>query len=383
MQALKIALVADRFGNRWGGAEAYAVALARELSSQHDITVYARDYDPECGVQLKYVPLKTAAWWPGWLRVLIHAVQVRRLTQGRYDIVHSHSNGWAGDIEVIHVTPVRYNWRVRRLPLLKWAGSFISLRVQTYLWLESRRVAPREGHKTVAVSTIIAQQLQEAYGEHIAADIVPPGVDRPAANVEASDQRHTVRARLGYGTDDVVSILVARNPLRKGLETALQAFAQLPDKHKLLVVGSSPATERAVRSMALFPALSQRLKLIPATSDVTPYYRAADLCVHPTLNDSFGMAPLEAMSFGLPVVISAAPWCGFSAYLTNEQDALVLVDPTDAHELSAALGRLAADADLQTRIRNNGLLLAQRHSWSSVAEQYLALYQDVLAQRPI
>ena len=40
---------------------------------------------------------------------------------------------------MIHVTPVRYNWRVRPLPWLKRTMSRISLRVQTYLALEARR----------------------------------------------------------------------------------------------------------------------------------------------------------------------------------------------------------------------------------------------------
>ena len=60
--------------------------------------------------------------------------------------------------------------------------------------------------------------------------------------------------------------------------------------------------------------------------------RAADLYVHPTLNDSFGMAPLEAMSFGLPVILSPAPWCGFAQYVKAGEEALVLSHPEQADE---------------------------------------------------
>ncbi|MFP3758033.1 glycosyltransferase family 1 protein, partial [Cupriavidus sp. SIMBA_020] len=44
---LRIALLVDRFGNRFGGAEAYGVELMRVLGERHDISVVARDYDSD------------------------------------------------------------------------------------------------------------------------------------------------------------------------------------------------------------------------------------------------------------------------------------------------------------------------------------------------
>ncbi|HLV29106.1 MAG TPA: glycosyltransferase family 1 protein, partial [Burkholderiaceae bacterium] len=49
---LKIAFVVDRFGNRYGGAEAYGVELMRELAQRHDVTVFGREYDPDCNLTL-------------------------------------------------------------------------------------------------------------------------------------------------------------------------------------------------------------------------------------------------------------------------------------------------------------------------------------------
>src|SRR3546814_19200472 len=89
-------------------------------------------------------------------------------------------NGYCGDIEVVHVTPVRYNWRVRKLPELKRLLSYNSLRVQTYLGLEARRVAQRPGHRTVAVSGLLDEPLTQAYGKSLFFPIIPPAVSRPA-----------------------------------------------------------------------------------------------------------------------------------------------------------------------------------------------------------
>lgn len=378
MKRLSIAFVVDRFGNRWGGAEAYGVSLMRELSRHHDITVYARDYDPECDLRLPFIQLPTRSWWPSWFRVLRHAVAVRRMTAGRYDIVHSHSNGWAGNVEVLHVTPVRYNWRVRPMSRLKRLGSFISPRVQTYLRLEARRVASRPGHRVVSVSPLIASQFRQAYGESVQSDVIAPGVYCPGPDTRGDRAR--LRAQLGYGPDDFVGLMVARNPLRKGLETALQAYLDLAPHHKLMVVGGSPASDRAVQALPQYSALRDRLCLVPATSDVHPYYRAADLCLHPTRNDSFGMAPLEAMSHGLPVVLSPMPWCGFADGLRHRTHAWLLDHPDDAGGLAHAIERVSSDPALRDHLIAEGGRIARQHAWSCVAQRYQALYQELLVQ---
>ena len=373
---LKIAFVVDRFGHRFGGAEAYGVELMRELSQQHDVTVFARDYDEQCPVRLPYVPLRSWRGLPSWLRVLLFAWRARHATRGRFDIVHSHMNGWCGDVEVVHVTPVRYNWRVKPLPWLKRLTSYISPRVQTYLSLEKRRVAPRTGHRTVAVSALIATQLQQAYGPQRQFPVIAPGV--VAASTHPDFNVVEQRQALGLGPDDCVCLLVARNPMRKGLPTVVQALAKLPLHYKLLVVGANAATRDFVQRQ---PSMAQRVTLVSETPDVAPYYRIANIYVHPTLNDSFGMAPLEAMSYDLPVVLSPAPWCGFAQYVKHEAEALVLDHPENAEQLAHYIERLDKDSACRQTLIQGSRQVVQRHGWDQVAAQYQALYQTLLSER--
>jgi len=374
----RLAFVVDRFGARFGGAEAYGVALMRELSADHEITVFAREYDPECGVSLPFVPLRSWGGWPSWVRVLLFAIRARRATRTGFDVVHSHMNGWCGNVEVVHVTPVRYNWRVRPLPWLKKALSYISPRVQTYLGLERRRVAPAAGRRTVAVSGLIAEQLHQAYGAGLSVPIIPPGVQRP----ESADPiaREEMRRSLGWSAEDTVCLLVARNPQRKGLPTVLAALDSLPDDVKLLVVGGNAATRESVLKHA-DGRLFERVRVIDATPDVAPYYQSADIYVHPTLNDSFGMAPLEAMSFGLPVILSPSPWCGFAQYVTHHANALVLPHPEDASQLAAYVRQLAGDRPLRATLVQGGYAVVDRHSWPEIAERYRELYRVLRAEQ--
>jgi len=379
VKPLRIAFIADRFGRRFGGAEAYGVSLMRELSQRHQVTVFAREYDGDCGVSLPWERMPGWRAWPSWIRVLFTARLAARLTRSGFDIVHSHSNGWAGDVEVVHVTPVRYNWRCRTLPAGRRLASVLSPRVQAYLWLEARRLARRPAHATVAVSGLIADQLRRAYGADLPLAVIAPGVDLPGPGADGT--RAATRAQLGVGDDGVLAILVARNPLRKGLETAVQAWQHLPSHVHLLVVGSDAAAEQAIRALPGHAAVADRLHLAGVCSDVSPWYRAADLCIHPTRNDSFGMAPLEAMAFGLPVIVSAAPHCGFAAELTDGKDALLLPTPTDAHALAAAIVRVLDDAGLRARLVAGGQMQARARAWPVVAAQYERLYAGLMAQR--
>ncbi|WP_063588264.1 glycosyltransferase family 4 protein [Achromobacter ruhlandii] len=370
---LRIALLVDRFGNRFGGAEAYGVELMRVLGQRHDVSVVARDFDSD--LPFPFLPVRFPGWLPSWMRVLYFAWKADRLTRGRYDIVHSHMNGWAGEIQVMHVTPVRYN-RLTRVKPLKRALAWLSPRLATYLLLEKSRVRRAAARRVVAVSGLIMDQLHRSYGPRLPVEIIAPGVKLPAP--ESAAARAATRAQVGWDADTIGCLLVARNPLRKGLPALLDALALLPPRYRLLVVGADQATRDRVRAAG---AVASRVSLVDPTPEVARYFAAADIYAHPTLNDSYAMAPLEAMSHGLPVVVSSPAYCGFAQYLSAGKDALILQDPRDGAQLAQALQRLGDEPELRAALSERGLAIARDQSWEAVAARYEALYQDVLAER--
>jgi UDP-glucose:(heptosyl)LPS alpha-1,3-glucosyltransferase len=114
---------------------------------------------------------------------------------------------------------------------------------------------------------------------------------------------------------------------------------------------------------------------------VSPYYQAADIYVHPTLIDSFGLAPLEAMAHGLPVVVSGPEFCGFASYVTHRHDAWVLANPQDAHEIAQGLFELQSDSALRAKLLRNAAKLVDSLSWSVAAQKYEALYRESISAR--
>jgi UDP-glucose:(heptosyl)LPS alpha-1,3-glucosyltransferase len=93
------------------------------------------------------------------------------------------------------------------------------------------------------------------------------------------------------------------------------------------------------------------------------------------------MAPLEAMAHGVPVVLSAAQYCGFAAFVQHQHDAWVLEDPHNASAIKAALLALDPQQGLGMQIVQRSTDLVQAFSWETVAKRYEALYLAVVRER--
>lgn len=370
-ERLRIALISERFGRKFGGAEAYAVNLFEILSRRHDVTVIGCEFDHDLPV--KEVHVKIIKWIPSWIRALYFAYQTKKLSASGYDLVHTHALGSSGDVHVFHVVPVKYR---RFFMKSRWQGylSCFQPRNIAYLWLELSSLRFVPGRQVVAVSPTVCKQLHTAYPSVDSIELIPPG-----ALAQATDPllRSSMRQQLDLRDTDIVCIMVARNPLLKGFAVSLQALEKLPEHYKLLVLGADREARQYL--FRYHPEIKTRVKLIDATPSVSSYYQSADICVHPTLLDSFGMAPLEAMAHGLPVVLSAESYCGFAGYVRHMHDAWVLNNPRDAEEMVNAIFSLGENLELRVKLVRESETLVQFFSWDSVAQQYETLYMKVLS----
>jgi glycosyltransferase involved in cell wall biosynthesis len=179
---------------------------------------------------------------------------------------------------------------------------------------------------------------------------VPHGVDlerfRPARNGE----RHAERARLGVPQDAHLFLFVGRLSLEKGLMDMLEAWRTArPEGARLVLVGpDSPGhpldAGPPARAFVATHGMQDSVTFAGPVEDPSKTLRAADVFIHPSHYEAFGISVAEALASGLPVVATEIP--GFAGYLTDGVNAL-LCPPGDPSALSAVIGRIALDADLR------------------------------------
>lgn len=374
---MRIAVISRVFSKAGGGAESYSVALVQQLAARHEIHVFAQGSNqPVPGVT--YHRIFCLGRKPRWINQLLFAVATWWRTRTGFDVVHSHENTWHGQIQTIHVRPLRYNLLHGRHGMrraLRWLKVLLSLRLLTYVWLEGARFRPAPARCMVATSEALRDECEQAYpASRQGLSVVTPGTHLPQDTLT----RAAARRQLGLPPQAPLLLFVANDYARKGLDTLLQALAKLsPEVH--LAVAGNPAPIPRYRQLAEQLGLSERVHFLGSRNDLTPVYLAADCLTHPTLEDSFAMVVLEAMAHGLPVVVSGPAYCGISRQLQDGVQALLLTDPRDATSLADRIHAVLAQPALAQQLRQHALAFAQAHSWKSAALQYEHLYRQVVS----
>jgi glycosyltransferase-like protein len=231
-------------------------------------------------------------------------------------------------------------------------------------------------------------RLAEEFG--VRAGRVSNGVDarrfRPPRH--AAERRGERRA---LGIDGRLAVLtVGGIEPRKGSLTLLEGFARLrelaPDLDPLLIVAGGATLFDYREELARFEARAGELGVGAevrrlgnlADTELERLYRAADLFAFPSLKEGFGLAALEALASGLPVVASDLEV--FRSFLVQDRTAL-LAPVGDSEALAAALARLAREPGTRERLRGSARRVVAAHTWDASAADHERAYRAFLASR--
>ena len=259
--------------------------------------------------------------------------------------------------------------------------------------IDCQRQAIVEPDRILVVSERWREILAEEYGT--SAEVVHNGVD--VDRFRSADPGLAVALRQRAGAAGAAArrgaaVAAAGRPLilavggiepRKGSDTLMAAVAELRRSGRrpvLAVVGGhsfQDYREYRDRVLASLPGLGLRLDddvvLLGTVPDaeLPGWYAAADVLAFPSTKEGWGLAVLEAMSAGLPVVASDLPV--FREYLRPGRDAL-MVPVDDAAALAAALGAVLDDAEFAGRLREAGDQVCARFTWERCAAEHQRIY---------
>lgn len=377
-ERLRIAVLSRNFSVTGGGAERYSIELVEQLADRHEVHVFAQSLEHEFpGVTYHQVPLPMQR--PRWINQLYFAWKTWRATRGGFDIVHSHENTWHGNVQTVHVLPVKYTLFANKQGAalaLRWLKVLTSPRLLAYLWLEERRFAFAYKKKIVCASTSLKDVVLSAFPASAPMlEVVTPGVES-VPGVANMQEKLSARAALGLPETGTLLLFVGNDFAKKGLATLLEALANLQDSVHLAVVGRSERSQ-AYEQLALSGGVADRVHFLGSLQQMALAYQSADLLVHPTLEDSYGMVVLEAMAHGLPVIVSDAPYSGIAKELQHGHNALLLSKPEDSRELAAHIQSLLDDPTYSRAMAERGVAFAASNSWEQAAQRCDMLYAGV------
>ena len=352
------------------GVERYVVELARALAEVEDrpeiIAYLDRPIADEAlaralsgRIQTKVVRARH-----GWLR----AALPWRLWRDGVDVVHLPSTILPPLLPCPAVVTV-HDLAWRRYP-------------ETYA-PDDLRMQHRAGHGSVrraahviAVSEATASDLKELLGVPgekitvtplgVSPEFSPDGPRLPADAFPGAD-------RLSAGYVLYAGGLTPRKNLVRLLEAYRQA-AREAEAPPLVLPGADSSHARELQKRAGELGLEDRV-VFPgyvAEAALPALYRGATVFVYPSLYEGFGMAVLEAMASGAPVVTSDR---GGTAEVAGE--AALLVDPESVEALADALSGLLRDEGLRKELSARGMARSSGYRWELTAERTAAVYRRV------
>lgn len=298
----------------------------------------------------------------------------RRLRRDRIDVLHTH----LFDACLIGTLA----GRLARTPLV------VASAHHSYELTELGRVLPLLADKAanrllarcvVAPSERMAEVLSNVEGVPAhRIEVIRNGIDLDAWRPEPAN-RSRMRAELGLGEEHVALAVVARLTWVKAVPLLVEAFAplaRLDPNLTLLVVGGGD--DGPVRRAACAAGIETQVTLLGHRSDLSALLDAIDLLVQPSLVESFGLALIEGMAKGRPVVATRT---GVAEEAVREGIDGWLAAPHDVGSLQDALERALAERPRWPEIGASAATRATRYRAEEMVRDHEALYRRLLTDR--
>lgn len=384
-----------------GGEQQQTLEFAKGLRELgHEVSIYAYRYSPaHCYPELaREFDIHAVHVWrgeqpPNWRSTSLGALSV---AVRRYFLESRHFEHFLGSVDVLgpqgrpahraavflkRRTGIPIVWNCNDVVGWELAGYRARMRKSIHR-IAARVMQPLEKQIVREIDTItvlsshVQHVLEAAYGR--GAHVVHAGINTSALG-ESVEGRRRIRCALRIPDDAFLFLWFGvLDPFRR-LEDLIEAMRRLPSEGRparCLIVGRSDAarsyTSGLKRSVSQY-GLSDRVHFVEQSipeAQVADYYSACDAFVFPNDQQSWGLAPLEALVCRRPVIVSRGS--GVQEVLRDGETAL-LVPPRDPEALARAMALMMSNRELATRIAERGrkLVLGQltwRHFTAAMAE---------------
>jgi glycosyltransferase involved in cell wall biosynthesis len=224
--------------------------------------------------------------------------------------------------------------------------------------------------KIIAVSYLTKNQITHQYGVDPSKVEVVYNAIEPSTN-GFDEEKYSIHK------DEKIVLFLGRITMQKGPEYFLAAakkVLEVMDNVKFVMAGSGDMIRRTIE-MAASMGIGHKVLFTGFLrgADVEKVFKMADLYVMPSVSEPFGIAPLEAMSHDVPVIISKQS--GVSEVLTHA----LKVDFWDINEMANKIIAVLKHPPLASTLREHGSFEVRRLQWVDAAKQCMQIYSQARA----
>ncbi len=371
-----------------GGGERLCVCLAKTLAQHgHRVVLYTNAYDElNCFSEIckdltvkevgrgRFPSLRRPLFIRGYLDMLRLAAAVKE----RHEIWNPHhwpaqwgavwlKRRLAGSVIWNCNDVPDFRQKARHPQSLK--GAFLSFLYWLYYLYD------RKQNRRVDLTLLLSNWAESEYRAIYPGQthVVRCGMD-PAKFAPGGD-RGRIRGRFGYSKDEFVLLWLGIFMPHRRLEDGIKALGQLASRGihvKLLLAGSDrayPAYVAYLKGLARNLGVKDKVTFAAkvAEEEIRDFYSAADAFLFPNDQQTWGLAVLEAMACGCPVLVSRG--AGVHEVLKDNDNA-ILFSPRNPQDLAAKIEMLVSQPRLRHEIAHKGMKLARDgYRWDQFAEQ--------------
>ena len=237
--------------------------------------------------------------------------------------------------------------------------------------------AARKARLVLVDSAHVREDVQEILGvPEPKTRVVPLGVSREYRRRSPEEVERFLSAR---SLPSAYFLYVGARKKHKNLSLLIDALRAMPSSERLPLVFSGPAWSPAhpLAQRALRAGVTACIRFagpLRTEEELALLYSGAALYVQPSLDEGFGLPPLEAMACGTPVLASTA-----GALSETLGDAAALLPPTEPDSWGERMVHLLTDSVARERLVRRGLDRARAFPWERTAELTLGAYREAAA----
>lgn len=241
------------------------------------------------------------------------------------------------------------------------------------------RYSIRRADRVIVPTRYVRNRLMEHFDiNDDIIDVIPLGVSDFFRDRLPDDVIDEVLSR--YGIEGPYLFFVGNLHPRKNIERLIRCFNQIRDERKgplqLVLAGEKVMKYEKIMQQIEGSPYRESIRGLGYISlgDLRALYQGTHLFVFPSLQEGFGIPPLEAMASGVPIVASTA-----SSIPDVVGDAAILFDPFDRAEMKQAILEGIDNDELRAELVGRGRERVEKFSWDNIARETLRVYEEVLS----